>query len=80
MFSWSLFHCLAIKVSTAQGVSTITTDTAQLLLNLSGAESTLPQAASSVETPPVQVLTSRVTTSTTSTPVCFSFPSVELKL
>lgn len=64
----------AIKVSTAQGVSTISTDTAQLLLNLSGAESTLPQAASSVESPPVQVMTSRVTTATTSTPVSSNSP------
>ncbi|KAK3928767.1 Longitudinals lacking protein, isoforms J/P/Q/S/Z [Frankliniella fusca] len=57
----------AVKVSTAQGVSTISTDTAQLLLNLSGAEGTLPQSVSSVETPPVQVI-SRGIASTVSTP------------
>ncbi|XP_026272831.1 longitudinals lacking protein, isoforms F/I/K/T isoform X2 [Frankliniella occidentalis] len=57
----------AVKVSTAQGVSTISTDTAQLLLNLSGAEGTLPQSVSTVDTPPVQVITRGVAT-TASTP------------
>lgn len=56
----------AVKVSSAQGVSTISTDTAQLLLNLSGAESSLSQSAGTVETPPVQVITSRTATTTSS--------------
>lgn len=58
--------CTAVKVSAAQGVSTISTDTAQLLLNLSGVEGT-SQAVTTIETP-VQAVTSKLAT-TTSTQV-----------
>lgn len=67
------FLLTAVKVSTAQGLSTISTDTAQLLLNLSGADNTLQQqSVNPTETQPVQVITSRG--ATTSTQVHFWVP------
>ncbi|XP_034245262.1 longitudinals lacking protein, isoforms F/I/K/T-like [Thrips palmi] len=59
----------AVKVASAQGTSTISTDTAQLLLNLSGVEGT-SQAVTTIETP-VQAAASKLatTTSTQSRPM-----------
>lgn len=54
----------AVKVASSQGVSTISTDTAQLLLNLSGVEGT-SQAVTTIETP-VQAVTSKLSTTTSS--------------
>ncbi|KAJ1521605.1 hypothetical protein ONE63_003254 [Megalurothrips usitatus] len=69
----------AVKVSSAQGTSTISADTAQLLLNLSGAEGSLQQVASSAEAP-LQAGTPKIGTSTTPTRPLLQMSSRNVRL